>query len=70
MTYKISVDCAACALKMEDAAKKVDGVKSANINFMTQKMKLEFDENANKNEVIKKVEKTCKKIDSDFDIYI
>ena len=28
-TYKIDVDCANCANKMEDAAKKTDGVKNA-----------------------------------------
>ena len=41
-TYKIEVDCAACALKMEDAAKKVEGVTDATVSFMTQKMKVEF----------------------------
>ena len=35
-TYKIEVDCAGCALKMEDATKKTDGVKEATVNFMTQ----------------------------------
>ena len=35
-TYKIEVDCAACALKMEDAAKKVEGVTDATVSFMTQ----------------------------------
>ena len=38
-TYKIEVDCANCALKMEDAAKKVEGVQDATVSFMTQKMK-------------------------------
>ena len=36
-TYKIEVDCASCALKMEDAAKTVEGVKDAGVNFMLQK---------------------------------
>ena len=43
-TYKIDVDCANCANKMEDAAKKTAGVKDATDSFMTQKMKVEFDE--------------------------
>ena len=43
-TYKIEVDCANCALKMEEAAKKVDGVAEATVSFMTQKMKVEFAE--------------------------
>lgn len=70
MTYKIDVDCASCALKMEDAAKKVAGVKNVNVNFMTQKMKVDFDENADKQAVMNDVKNICKKIDSDFDIYI
>ena len=43
-TYKIDVDCANCANKMEDAAKKTPGVKDATVNFMTLKMIVEFDE--------------------------
>ena len=43
-TYKIEVDCANCANKMEEATKKVDGVKDANVNFMTQKLTIEFNE--------------------------
>ena len=43
-TYKIEVDCANCALKMEEATKKVEGVQDATVNFMTQKMKVEFAE--------------------------
>ena len=33
------VDCANCAAKMEDAIRKIDGVKEVSVNFMTQKMK-------------------------------
>ena len=40
-TYKIDVDCANCANKMEDAAKKTAGVKDATVNFMTLKMSME-----------------------------
>ena len=43
-TYKIDVDCANCANKMEDAANKTPGVKSAVVNFMTLKMHVEFEE--------------------------
>ena len=45
-TYKIDVDCAACANKMEEAAKKTEGVKDVVVNFMTLKMKVEFNEGA------------------------
>ena len=41
-SYKIEVDCANCAQKMEDAANTVAGVANATVSFMTQKMKVEF----------------------------
>ena len=43
-TYKIEVDCANCANLMEDAAKKTAGVANATVNFMTQKMIVEFED--------------------------
>lgn len=43
-TYAIEVDCANCANLMEDAARKTEGVASATVNFMTQKMIVEFAE--------------------------
>ena len=43
-TYKIEVDCANCANKMEEAANKTEGVKSAVVNFMALKMTVEFNE--------------------------
>ena len=51
-SYKIDVDCANCALKMEDAAKKTEGVLDASVSFMTLKMKVEFAEGANPQEVM------------------
>ncbi len=45
-TYKIDVDCANCANKMEDAAKNTPGVKDATVNFMTLKMIVEFEDGA------------------------
>ena len=45
-TYKIEVDCANCANKMEEAAKKTAGVKDAVVNFMTLKMNVEFEDGA------------------------
>ena len=68
-TYKIEVDCANCALKMEDAAKKVDGVADATVSFMTQKMKVEFAEGADEKAVMAKVVKACKKVEDDCEIY-
>lgn len=69
-TYKIEVDCAACALKMEDATKKVEGVADATVSFMTQKMKVEFAEGADGAAVMEQVVKACKKVESDCEIFL
>ena len=69
-TYKIEVDCANCALKMEEAAKKVEGVQDAAVSFMTQKMKVEFAEGADDKAVMKAVVKACKKVEDDCEIYL
>ena len=69
-TYKIDVDCANCANKMEDAAKKTAGVKDATVSFMTQKMKVEFDEGADVASVMQDVLKNCKKVESDCEIFL
>lgn len=68
-TYKIEVDCANCANKMEDAAKKTSGVKEATVNFMTQKMIVEFEEGQEASAVMKDVLKNCKKVEDDCEIY-
>ena len=69
-TYKIEVDCANCANKMEDATKKTEGVKSATVNFMTQKMIVEFEDSKDPSEVMKAVLKNCKKVEDDCEIYL
>lgn len=69
-TYKIDVDCANCANKMEEAAKKTNGVKDAVVNFMTLKMIVEFEDGANPKEVMAEVLKSCKKVEDDCEIYI
>ncbi len=69
-SYKIDVDCANCANKMEEAAKKTEGVKDATVNFMMLKMNVEFDENANIKSVMKDVLKNCKRVEDDCEIYI
>ncbi len=68
-TYKIDVDCANCANKMEVAANKTDGVKEATVNFMTLKMKVEFEENADPQAVMEEVLKNCKKVEDDCEIF-
>ncbi|MBR1912673.1 MAG: cation transporter [Treponema sp.] len=67
-TYKIEVDCANCANKMEEATKKTEGVKNASVNFMTQKMEVEFADDADEKNVMKAVLKACKKVESDCEI--
>lgn len=68
--YKIEVDCANCANKMEDAARKTAGIKSAIVNFMTQKMIVEFDDGADVAAVMQNVLKNCKKVEDDCQIYL
>ena len=67
-TYKIEVDCANCANLMEDAAKKTAGVADATVNFMTQKMTLEFEFVQEPKAVMKTVLKACKKVEPDCEI--
>ena len=69
-SYRIDVDCANCANKMEDAAKHTAGVKDASVNFMTLKMNVEFEEGQNPKEVMQQVRKNCKKVEDDCEVYI
>lgn len=69
-TYKIDVDCANCANKMEDAANKTEGVKNAVVNFMTLKMTVEFEEGYDRNEVMARVLEKCKNVEEDCEIFL
>lgn len=69
-TYKIDVDCANCANKMEEAANKTEGVKKAVVNFMTLKMNVEFEEGADPKEVMPEVVKNCKIVEDDCEIFL
>ena len=64
-SYKIEVDCANCANLMEEAARKTDGVA---VNFMTQKMIVEFAEGADAKQVMQAVLKACRKVEPDCEI--
>ena len=66
--YSIEVDCANCANLMEEATKKVDGVVNAVVNFMTQKMEVEFADGADEKSVMKTVFKACRKVEPDCEI--
>ena len=69
-SYKIEVDCANCANKMEDAAKHTPSVKDATVNFMMLKMNVEFEEGQEPKAVMQEVLKNCKKVESDCEIYL
>ena len=67
-SYLIEVDCASCALKAEEAAKKTPGVGNVVVNFMAQKMIVEFVDGQDPAAVMQAVAKNCKKAVSDFEI--
>lgn len=69
-TYRIEVDCANCANLMEEAANRTEGVQKAVVNFMTQKMIVEFAEGSDVNAVMKSVLNNCKKAEEDCEIYL
>lgn len=69
-TYKIEVDCANCANKMEEADKRTAGVKDATVNFMMLKMNVEFEDGQDPKAVMKEVLKNCKKVEDDCEIYL
>ena len=69
-TYRIEVDCANCANKMEEAVNKIEGVKKAVINFMALKMIVEFEDGTDEKIVMQEVLKECRKVEDDCEIYV
>lgn len=69
-TYKIEVDCANCANKMEQAAAGTPGVKSATVNFMMLKMVVEFEEGCDPRGVMEEVLRRCKQVEDECEIYL
>lgn len=69
-TYKIDVDCANCANLMETETKKTAGVRDAVVNFMTLKMKVDFDDGADPAEVMHRVRENCKRVEKDCEIFL
>lgn len=69
-TYKVDVDCANCAAKMEEAVKQTEGVKDASLSFMTLKLKVEFEDGADVDTVMKEAYKNCKKVEDDCEIFL
>ena len=62
------IDCANCARELQDELAKLEGVKSVSVNFMTQKMIVEFAEGADQKATMKAVLKACKKVEPDCEI--
>ncbi|MDY3282710.1 cation transporter [Dysosmobacter sp.] len=69
-TYKIDVDCANCANKMEEAAKRTAGVADAAVNFMMLKMTVEFEDGRDPAAVMREVRKNCRKVEADCEIFL
>ena len=69
-SYKIDVDCANCANKMEEAARNTAGVKEAVVNFMTLKMNVEFEDGADPKAVMQEVRRNCKRVEGDCEVFI
>ncbi len=67
--YKLEVDCANCAAKMETAIRKIDGVEDASISFMTQKLSISADE-ARFDEIMQEVAAVCKKVEPDSVLHL
>lgn len=68
--YKIDVDCANCANKMEQAARETPGVAGATVNFMTLKMIVEFAEGSEPKAVMEAVRANCKKVEDECEVYL
>ena len=69
-TYELEVDCANCANEMQAAAEKVAGVANVVVNFMAQKMIVEFIDGADEKAVMTAVRKVCKRVEPDCEVNI
>ena len=69
-TYKVDVDCANCANKMEEEVKNTEGVKDATLSFMTLKLKVEFEDGVDPQEVMEKARENCKIVEDDCEIFL
>ena len=67
--FDIEVDCANCAAKIEAAIQKIEGVQSASVSFMTQKLTIQADD-ARFDAVVQEAVKACKKVEPDCEIVL
>lgn len=66
--FAIEVDCANCALKMEEAVNKLEGVTAASVSFIQQRMTVEAPDGTDFDALMEKVVKACKKVEPDCEI--
>ena len=67
-TFKLDeVDCANCAARMERKINEIEGVLSASVSFMTQKLTIEADE-GDFDRILKEAQKAISKIEPDCTI--
>ncbi len=66
--FKIDIDCAACAQKVEDAISKLDGVESARVDFIMGKLTISAPE-GQMDDIVKKAKKAARRIEPDCEIY-
>ena len=69
-TYKVDVDCANCANKMQEKEKNTIDVKNATQRFMTLKLKVEFEDGVDPQEVMEKARENCKIVEDDCEIFL
>ncbi len=67
-TFRIEVDCAVCANKVETSLNKLEHVNKCSVNFMTQKLEIDYHDDISDKQIKKDIKKYGKKVDSDFDI--
>ena len=65
--FKIEVDCANCAAKVERAIQQIEGVEEASVGFMTQKMMISAADDRF-DEIMEEVLRVAKKVEPDFEI--
>ena len=64
----VDLDCANCAARMEEAIRRIDGVNTAAVSFLTQKMTVDADD-ARFEEIMDEVVAVCKKVEPDCEIH-
>lgn len=67
-SLNIEIDCAVCANKCQEKISKIEGVISCNVNFIMQKMTVEYNDDLDFNTLLKQIIKVGKSIDSDFEV--